>query len=383
MSSRPSRQEPTRVGVIGAGQLARMMGDVAASVGVHLTVLATSDDDAAVDTCDDVVIGAPDDLAALYALAERVDVVTFDHELVDLDQITALANAGALVRPGPAALRFAVDKSYQRRRLQRAGLPVPDFVTVHPGSPAVLDRFLAELGGDVVVKAARGGYDGRGVWFPDSHDEARRLVEALGADAVVERRLDLEGEAAQLVVRGVDGAIVHYPLVATVQLDGMCAEVRYPAEVDDDAGASAAQLATRLAELAGAVGVVAVELFATGGGWVVNEVALRPHNTGHWTIEGCATSQFANHLLAVSGRGLGDPRPVTPAAAMVNVVGGDAPATPEDARLIEGVAVHDYGKAWRPGRKLGHVTAVADDARRAHVRAWEGAVAYGTRTREA
>jgi 5-(carboxyamino)imidazole ribonucleotide synthase len=359
-----------------------MMGEAADEAGARVTVLATAHDDAAVATCDDVVIGAPDDPAALHALAERVDVVTFDHELVDLDQITALANAGVVVRPGPAALRFAVDKSYQRRRLQRAGLAVPDFLTVRPGSPAGLDRFLAEVGGDVVVKAARGGYDGRGVWFPDTHAEARRLVEALGAEAVVERRLELLGESAQLVVRGVDAEVTCYPLVTTVQIDAMCAEVRYPAEVGEGAEASAADLGRCLAELTGAVGVVAVELFATRDGWVVNEVALRPHNTGHWTIEGCATSQFVNHLRAVCGRGLGDVSPVARAAAMVNVVGADTPATPEDARVVPGVTVHDYGKSWRPGRKLGHVTALADDARRAHVRAWEGAVAYGTRTRE-
>jgi len=371
-----------RVGVVGAGQLARMMGEAARASGVRLSVLATSSDDAAVATSDDVLYGTPDDPAALRALAERVDVITFDHELVNLDQITELVNAGGVVRPGPAALRFAVDKAYQRRRLARAGVPVPQFVTVRSGSAPGLGRFLDEVRGDVVVKAARGGYDGRGVWFPESHDAARRLVDELDADAVVEERLELVAEAAQVVVRAVDGAVLRYPLVTTVQSEGMCSEVRFPAEVDDAGLAAAGDLAERLAHLTGAQGVVAVELFVTSQGWVVNEIALRPHNTAHWTIEGCVTSQFSNHLRAVSGRELGDVSPVTPAAAMVNVVGGATPATPEAAREIPDVTVHDYGKVWRPGRKLGHVTALADDADRARVRAWRGAVAYGTRTRE-
>lgn len=372
-----------RVGVVGAGQLARMMGEAAHSSGVRLSVLAASSDDAAVSTCDDVLFGTPDDPAALHALAQRVDVITFDHELVDLDQITDLVNAGGVVRPGPAALRFAVDKAYQRRRLARAGLPVPRFVTARSGSAPGLTRFLEEVGADVVVKVARGGYDGRGVWFPDSHEAARRLVDELDADAVVEERLDLVGEAAQVVVRDVDGLVLRYPLVTTVQREGICSEVRFPADVDDAWGSDAGDLAERLAVLTGAEGVVAVELFVTAKGWVVNEIALRPHNTAHWTIEGCVTSQFANHLRAVSGRELGDVSPVTPAAAMVNVVGAATPATPDAARAVADVAVHDYGKVWRPGRKLGHVTALADDAQHAHVRAWRGAVAYGTRTQEA
>jgi len=372
-----------RVGVVGAGQLARMMGEAAHSSGVRISVLATSPDDAAVATCDDVLFGSPEDPAALHALAQRVDVMTFDHELVNLDQITELVNAGGVVRPGPAALRFAVDKAYQRRRLARAGVPVPRFVTVRSGSASGLGRFLDEVGGDVVVKRARGGYDGRGVWFPDSHEAARRLVDELDTEVVVEQRLDLVSEAAQVVVRAVDGTVVRYPLVTTVQSEGMCSEVRFPAEVSDPARAGAADLAERLANLSGAEGVVAVELFDTSAGWFVNEIALRPHNSAHWTIEGCATSQFANHLRAVSGRELGDVGAVTPAAVMVNVVGAATPASPDAARAVPGVVVHDYGKVWRAGRKLGHVTALADDVDEARVRAWRGAVAYGTRTREA
>ncbi len=383
VSRRPRPLRAERVGVVGGGQLARMMGEAAAAAGVRLSVLCASGDDAAVGTCDDVLVGSATDDAALRDLADRVDVVTFDHELVDLDQISALESLGVVVRPASLALRFAVDKAFQRSELARAGLPVPRFVVAGAGSPVALEQFLSEVRADVVVKVARGGYDGRGVWFPESHGDAARLVDELGSVVVVEERLDLASEAAQLVVRGADAGLLHYPLVTTVQRDGMCVETRFPADVSDEACRGAAELGERLAVLTGACGVLAVELFATATGWFVNEVALRPHNTGHWTIEGCVTSQFENHLRAVSGRPLGATEPVAGAAVMVNVVGGDAPATPGDAGRVAGVAVHDYGKSWRPGRKLGHVTALGDDVVAAHVRAWRGAVAYGTRTKEA
>ena len=162
----------------------------------------------------------------------------------------------------------------------------------------------------------------------------------------------------------------------------MCVEVRFPAQVEPGVAAEAERLGRRIAELTGAVGVVAVEFFLTTSGLVVNEIALRPHNSAHWTIEGATTSQFANHLLAVSGRALGATNAVVHAAVMVNVVGGDEPGSIDQARTITGAYVHDYGKAWRPGRKLGHVTVVSDDATSAHVRAWESARAYGTETQE-
>lgn len=371
-----------RVGVVGAGQLARMMGEVAAAVGVRLTVLAGSPDDPATQTCDEVIVGDAADATALDALADAVDVITFDHELVDLGLIASLERRGVAVRPGARALTLAVDKAAQRRALLAAGVAVPRFaVATHSREPDLV-ALLDEVD-EVVVKLARGGYDGRGVWFPDDRAEAVALVDELGAEVVVEERLDLVGEAAQVVVRGLDGSLVHYPLVSTVQDDGMCTEVAFPADVAPRVVADAAALGERLAAVSGVVGVMAVELFVTRAGLVVNELAMRPHNTGHWTIEGCATSQFANHLLAVSGRALGPVDVLTRAAVMVNLVGADTPSSPEAARAVAQVHVHDYGKSWRPGRKLGHVTALDDDPHRAHVRAWDSARAYGTRYREA
>ena len=368
---------------MGAGQLARMMGEAAHGAGVILTVLATSPDDAAVATCDAAIFGAANDPRSLDELADAVDVVTFDHELVDLDQLAALESRDVVVRPSAAALRFAVDKAFQRESFERVGIAVPRFVVVTSNDDPKLSTFL-DAHPRVVVKAARGGYDGRGVLFPAGRAEALAMVGdvARTTTVVVEERLELRGELAQIVVRSTAGDVVAYPLVSTVQANAMCVEVRYPAALDETTGDEARRLAVQVADLIGAVGVVAVELFLTERGLVVNEIALRPHNSGHWTIEGARTSQFANHLLAVSGRALGAPDPVHDAAVMVNVVGSALPGSILLARSVPGAHVHDYGKTWRTGRKLGHVTAVGDDARVAHVTAWKSARAYGTSTRE-
>ena len=372
----------SRVGVVGAGQLARMMGEVAHDVGVTVSVLALNEDDSAVATADHVVIGDPSDRAAFVELARDVDVVTFDHELVDLELLDVLAREGVILRPGPASLRYAVDKAYQRVQFAEHGLPVPRFIVVDSRNDPALHAFLDSVAVPPVVKVARGGYDGRGVFFPDQVGDVAALVESLDTVVVVEERLELLGEVAQLLVRACDGEVAHYPLVTTVQSDGMCVEVRFPSQFPGFA-AQAAALGHEVADLVGAIGIIAIELFVTESGLVINEVALRPHNTGHWTIEGAATDQFSNHLRAVSGQRLGSTEPVVAHAVMANVVGADEAAMPAAGRAISGAFVHDYGKAWRPGRKLGHVTAVDDDVERARVTAWAGALAYGTRTREA
>jgi len=360
-----------------------MMGDAAHDAGVILTVLATSPDDSAVATADVTLIGSSYDAASLDELASRVDVVTFDHELVDLDQIAMLESRGVIVRPGWRALRFAVDKGHQRKAFDVAGIPLPRFIVVASSQDPMLKGFLDSVG-NPVLKVARGGYDGRGVLFPQSRVETMKMIDELTATSsvVVEERLNLRGELALVVVRGVHGEYASYPLVSSVQSKGMCVEVRYPAEVDAATQLEANRLGRKIANLVGAVGVLAVEFFVSDHGLVVNEIALRPHNTGHWTIEGARTSQFANHLLAVSGRALGSTEPIVASAVMVNVVGAEEPGSIERAREVPGAHVHDYGKSWRPGRKLGHVTVVGDDPDAVHVRAWESARAYGTGTRE-
>lgn len=374
---------PVNVGVVGAGQLARMMGEAASDAGVTLTVLATSREDSAVSTSDAFIVGEPTDMAALEELAAAVDVITFDHELVDLDQIAELEVRGVVTRPNSHALRCAVDKGYQRTTFDGAGIEVPRFIVVSSVSDPLLTGFLDSVG-TPVVKSARGGYDGRGVRFPASRAETLEIINEMTSfgSVVVEERLQLRAELALVAVRGVHGEYLSYPLVTTVQSKGMCVEVRFPAEVDESTAREAARIGRKIATLINAVGVLAVEFFLTDRGLIVNEIALRPHNTGHWTIEGARTSQFTNHLLAVSGQRLQSTDPIEDVVVMVNVVGGEEPSSLEAAQGIPGVHVHDYGKAWRRDRKLGHVTVVGDDPHAVHVTAWEGARAYGTGTQE-
>ena len=362
-----------------------MMGEAALAVNVETFVLATSANDPAAATCDHLLVGEAKDARALDELATLVDVVTFDHELIDLDQIAALEALGVAVRPSSSALHYAVDKAYQRRRFREAGIPVPRFVVVSSSSDATLQGFLDDLEEEPVIKAPRGGYDGRGVLFPSSRIETLTMIDQLATagDVLVEERLALQSEVSQLLARGVDGSLAIYPLVTTEQASGMCVEVVYPARVTNELARRGEELAEQIASLVEAVGILAIEFFVTGGDLVVNEIALRPHNSGHWTIEGASTSQFANHLLAVSAQTLGEATPLYANAVMVNVVGADQPGSLEGARATPDVVVHDYGKAWRPNRKLGHVTSVGDDPATVHVRAWQGALAYGTSTEEA
>ena len=374
-----------RIGVVGAGQLARMMGEAASDAGVVITVLANAVDEPAVATCDGVELGDAKDPDALRRLATSVDVITFDHELVDLVMLQDLEDEGVVFRPSSSALRFVVDKGFQRLAFDQVGIPVPRFLVVNSLGDERLAPFLDDLDTPPVVKAARGGYDGRGVAFPNSRDQTIAAISLMSefGDVVVEERLDLRAEAAQLVARAINGSLVFYPVVTSIQRDGMCVEVRFPGGLDEELLVAARTLSERVATLVAGVGILAIEYFITDEGLIVNEVALRPHNTGHWTIEGASTSQFTQHLRAVSGQDLGEVITLASHAVMVNVIGSDAPGSLDSAQGIEDVFVHDYGKTWRPGRKLGHVTALGDDATSAHVRAWKSARAYGTSTREA
>ena len=354
------------VGVVGGGQLARMLAEAATPLGVHLRVLAGPSDEGAPEVVPDTVIGAPDDPDALSAFAATVDVVTFDHENVDHGALRRLEESGVAVRPSVGTLAFA-DKAHQRRAFRAGGLPVPDF-TVLDGGPAdvaAAAAFADRHGGSVVVKASRGGYDGRGVWMLGG-DELERFVSAwAGAPLVLEPRLALEFEVAVLVARRPSGEVVTWPVLETVQVGGMCDEVLLPAAVVPELQTRAREVAHRVADLTAAVGVIAVELFVVGGEVLVNEIAPRVHNSGHLTIEGTATSQFEQHLRAVLDWPLGPTDPVGAGVAMVNVVveGTVDPRDRQAAALsaVPEAHVHLYGKTTRPGRKVGHVTVVGAD----------------------
>jgi 5-(carboxyamino)imidazole ribonucleotide synthase len=354
--------------MVGGGQLARMTHQAAIDLDVELVVLAASDDDPAILAGATALVGSPADPSALARLAERVDVVTFDHEHVPAALAVELSRAGACVYPRGEALLVAQDKLVARETFERAGLPVPAFAALGPAARPTLESFAAEHGWPVVVKARRGGYDGRGVAVVHDAHRPEELLDRLPGDALlVEARVDIVQELAVVGVRSPSGAWASYPLVATVQHDGICRELVMPAVVDDALARRAEELARSVADLIDAAGIVAVELFVTARGDIVlNEIALRPHNSGHATIEAAATSQFHNHLRAVLDWPLGDTTLRAPAAAMVNVLGAADGSDPRarlgDALSVAGAAVHLYGKAPAPGRKLGHVTALGDSA---------------------
>jgi 5-(carboxyamino)imidazole ribonucleotide synthase len=353
------------VGVVGGGQLARMMQPPAVALGVRLRLLADAVDDSAAQVVPDTVVGDYRDLPTLLAFARTCDVVTFDHEHVPTEHLDALLGAGAIVRPGPTALVHAQDKGTMRRRLVDLGAPVPRWSTVGGLADVVAFAESGE-GWPVVLKATRGGYDGKGVWPVDDADEADWV---LSHDQVpgflVEERVAFTRELAALVARSPSGQAVAYPVVETVQVDGICREVYAPAAVSDEHAVAAQQVALRLAGALDVVGVLAVELFDTPGGVLVNELAMRPHNSGHWTIDGAVTSQFENHLRAVLDLPLGDPSALAPHTVMVNVLGGDLPDVyPAYLHCMArdpGLRVHMYGKDVRPGRKIGHVTVLGAD----------------------
>jgi 5-(carboxyamino)imidazole ribonucleotide synthase len=372
--SRSSR--PPRVAMVGAGQLARMTHQAAIALGVELRVLADSEADPAVTAGAAHLIGSPESLGDLQALAAEADVVTFDHEKIPPEHLSALEADGVLLAPSPAAKLFAQDKHAARRELSARGFPVPPFILA--GTRDETERFGDEHGWPLIGKVVRGAYDGRGVFELSDLDAAVRALDEVGP-FLLEPRLELRRELAVLVARSVTGEVAAYPAVETVQRDAMCREVLAPADVGHGLAEEARRLALDIATGIAATGIVAIELFETQAGLLVNELALRPHNSGHYTIEGCVTSQFEQHLRAVLGWPLGATDAVAPAVAMVNVVGPDDGSDPaariEGALSVPGAHVHLYGKQSRPGRKLGHVTVCGDDLESARAAARRAAAA--------
>ena len=361
-----------------------MAGEAASALGLSMVVLAEHPDDAACGVAAEVVLGSPFVVADLRAVAGRCDVLTFDHEQVDLEIVAELVAQGAVVRPGADTLELAVDKARMRTVLDAAGVPVPAYLVVDEG-PDALDAvvsFAADHGWPVMIKAARGGYDGKGVWPVADGAEAAAVLAGVAGRIVVEELLPFDAELAVMVARRPSGASAAWPAVETAQVGGVCREVLVPGRLHADVLEAASALGQKVAEIAGGVGVMAVELFWSGGRLLVNEVATRPHNSGHWTMEGAVTSQFENHVRAVLDLPLGSTAPQHPQVASVNVFGGPDGADP--ARLlgrglaVEGAHVHLYGKSARPGRKLGHVTVCGDEAEVVRSRAWSAALALGT-----
>lgn len=355
-----------RVGVIGGGQLARMMIAPAVELGLDLSVLAEAEGMSAQLAA--TAVGDYRDLDAVRAFSRGVDVITFDHEHVPQDVLRALVDDGIAVHPGPDALQYAQDKLVMRAKLAELGVPQPDWAAVH--TEEELAVFLGDHHGAGVVKTPRGGYDGKGVRVVRAPSDARDWFDGLadGEALLVEELVPFTRELAQQVARRVSGEIVAYPVVETVQRDGVCAEVIAPAP-----GASvrlsqvAEEIGRRIAEGLAVTGMLAVELFETDDERIlVNELAMRPHNSGHWSQDGAVTGQFEQHLRAVADLPLGSTAPKAEWAVMINILGGPADGTLGE-RFAGAMAehptakIHTYGKDPRPGRKVGHVNVSGDD----------------------
>ncbi len=351
------------VGVVGGGQLARMMVPPAIALGIEIRVLAEKPDASARLAAS--AVGDYRDLETVRTFAKDVDVITFDHEHVPQDVLRALVTDGVAVHPGPDALQFAQDKLEMRRRLAEVGVPMPDWAGVRNAEE--LQAFIDEHGGAAIVKTPRGGYDGHGVrkvtagtevadWFAD-FDEL-----------LVEELVDFRRELAQLVARRPSGQMAAWPVVETVQVDGVCKEVMAPApHATPRIHQVAHEIAESIASGLDVTGVLAVELFETTDDRIlVNELAMRPHNSGHWTIDGSRTSQFEQHLRAVLDLPLGDPAPREAATVMINILGGPQGEAITD-RFATAMAqfpeakLHTYGKDARPGRKVGHVNVAGSE----------------------
>jgi 5-(carboxyamino)imidazole ribonucleotide synthase len=351
------------VGMVGGGQLARMTAAAAVGLGATFRVLVESPTESAALVTRNVALGSHLSLPDIAAFASGCDVITFDHEHVPGGILADLESAGVLVRPGSAALRYTQDKLAMRDRLSALGVGCPRYASVSSAADVV------EFAGGswpVVLKAVSGGYDGRGVWVCESAAEVEEVV-AHGVALLAEEFVPFRRELAALVARSPSGQGAAYPVVQTVQLDGICREVIAPAPgLDPDTAVEAEALALRIAAELGVTGLLAVELFeARDGRLLVNELAMRPHNSGHWTIEGARTSQFEQHLRAVLDLPLGSCTPAAPSGqftVMANLLGGTDPDVFDRYLHVmaadPAVKVHFYGKEVRVGRKIGHVTIV-------------------------
>jgi len=355
------------VGIIGGGQLARMCAAPAAELGLTLSVLAEAPDASAALVVPSAPVGAHSDVDAVLAFAAECDVVTFDHEHVPADVLAALADAGVVMHPTPQALVFAQDKLEMRERLTALGVPCPRWARA-----LTVDEVTAfgdEVGWPVVAKTPRGGYDGKGVRVVDSGEELHDWLERASAEdspLLLEEKVPFTREIAVLLARSPSGQAAAWPVVETVQTDGICTEVIAPApDLDADLAARATEAGLRIAGELGVTGVLAVEMFELAGGeFVVNELAMRPHNSGHWSMDGAVTGQFEQHLRAVLDLPLGSPKPRHPWTVMGNVLGGHHtelyPAYRHVMARDPEIKAHLYGKGVRPGRKIGHVNVSGD-----------------------
>ncbi|MFN3865550.1 MAG: 5-(carboxyamino)imidazole ribonucleotide synthase [Demequina sp.] len=367
------------VAVVGGGQLARMMAPAATALGITLRVLVESEEASAADAAHETVVGLPTDPEAVRRLlaAPYPDVVTWEHEHIPAEVFAACEAAGVPARPGAEALRFAQDKIDMRTRMDELGLPNPAWRIVSTDQD--VESFLAAHGGQAVLKTARGGYDGKGVRViraaADAHDWISSAAGG-GPRLLIEEKVGFVRELAVQVARRPSGETAVWPVVESIQRDGVCSEVTAPAPgLAPNLADQARDIALAVAQSLGVTGVLAVELFEVEGALIINELAMRPHNSGHWSIDGAVTSQFEQHLRAVLDLPLGATAATAPWTVMANVLGGERKdlggALTDVSDPI--VKIHLYGKGVRPGRKVGHVTTTGEDREEAYRRAVDAA----------
>lgn len=352
-----------RIGVIGGGQLARMLAPAAEALGVRFSVLAETADAPATQVINEVTVGDYADYPTLKAFAETVDVITFDHEHVPPEHLQALVEAGHAVRPGPDALIFAQDKIRMRTKMDELGLPNPAWAEIT--SVADVEAFAARVGYPFILKTPRGGYDGKGVRVIDSLDEAVEWLNEV-PQLLAEEKVDFTRELAVMVGRSPMGQTAVWPVVETWQQNGVCKEAIAPApDLSDEKARVITEAILTVAGTLEVTGVMAMEMFETDEGFLINEFAMRPHNTGHWTQDGAVTSQFEQHLRAVLDLPLGSPAAREDVSVMVNILGADHEDLYQPYLHVmahdPAVKVHLYGKGVRPGRKVGHVNAYGED----------------------
>ena len=355
-----------RVGVIGGGQLARMMTPPALALGFELKVFSESEGSSAALAT--TVVGDYTKVEQVRDFAKNVDVITFDHEHVPLSVLETLEAEGFSIQPSPKALKFAQNKLHMRKRLAELGLPMPNWAEIKTAEE--LDNFISDNGGVAILKTPIGGYDGKGVSVVRNSADAENWLQNIqdfGGSLLAEQKVNFTRELAQLVARRPSGELTAWPLVQTVQRDGVCAEVLSPAPNSSNLE-KAAQIAQTIASGLEVTGVLAVELFETESGELfINELAMRPHNSGHFSIEGSITSQFEQHLRAVLNLPLGSTESTAPHSVMINLLGvndtNDFVSNYSDAMVAHPTAkFHTYGKSARKGRKMGHVTVIGENA---------------------
>ncbi len=346
-----------RLGVIGAGQLARMMVAPATAMGVNLRLLAGDSSESGAQICDHF-IGDPSNAEAVLKFARTCDVVTFEHEQVPQSVIKNLENNGIKVYPRSDSFIFSQNKVEMRKKMDELELPNPQWQEY--------DGQELRLTFPLIAKTITGGYDGRGVFIVDSETELKNLHNEIGKSLLLEEKLNFDSEIAIMVARSPHGQAATWAPTWTVQESGICTSTVTPAPgISEEIATTAAEIALKIAQGISLVGVMAVELFQIGNQLFINELAMRPHNSGHWTIEGAATSQFEQHIRAVLDLPLGDTSLTSTWTVMGNILGGEKtdmyrPYLHLMART-PALKFHHYRKEVRPGRKIGHVTLLGDD----------------------